>query len=339
MGTIGAFWDTSRFWDEVGSQLALYSQFNHYENPYVSTTSAFHRAFLYATRFGRSFDEGYVSIIRVEAPRMIDFRSFAEDGVDLRDMEVAVDGAIFPAEIIAQVPVSEIVRLIPDADLACADTFQKYKDVLTAEKYRFLSKPILSSRCPACLKGLYPYLSECIGTDDEQLATYSLAAPKGGSDFLAPDAIGQLLALQGKIVRCMHCKGYVFNPQIAHQIPVRVLQFCGRASALCFLVHNGADEAIDALTIGVVYEKEGRRYWQTYQRQFRNFRPIIMGLAMPRWDHIIPPHTTVTQEAAVERDEDLEIKDIRIIWAHFENGRTWVPFDCLDWAPGIPHLE
>ena len=292
---------------------------------------------------GRTWDKGYISVLRLKPDRFIFYREHLNYGVAVCDNEAGVLAFISPQEIIAQIPVVDIISSIPIGDLDSDSNifFEKYKDVLLADKYRFAAKSIFLLHCPRCRGELYCYLSECIGTYDSQLVIYTpqksvqktgrLAINSGqDSEYMLRE-----LTFQGKIVKCMHCGTYLYNPQLANRIPLKMVEVWLKGSRLFFELKNRTDDFIDAISVRVAYEQEGRLEERNYQSLLINWYPLdpIKWECDPFWDARIRPWSSVVHE--IELDQTIctkKIYGVRIVWVHFEDGRTWVPWDAFESA-------
>ena len=208
------------------SEIPFFSERHWYRNPFVSTTRDPLVAMRYARMYSHAKGVPYLSVITTESGRMLDFAPYVQPYRARSLKEVGVVGRITPSEIVAQIPIVEIEKLVGKP---CSSPHK----IIDAIRLLSQSNPFQPStahmrvKCPLCESFLPDSL---IGT--------LLGAREGGPyqfciDKLVPDrfkseeewprtsvTITQDMCDGGLIARCWQCKAWLHDGTQPSSSPV-----------------------------------------------------------------------------------------------------------------------
>ncbi len=338
------------------SHLMIYTEIDYWLNPFVSSTCDLLHALLYATDKTTSSEEGYVSVLRVEKSRFMEFRAWLDIASTQVENEFGLVGSIRTDEILFQVPVKVI-----DFGRYSAPGVLNHRNVLDfietygIDEYRYKAATQPDLKCPACEYQLSPYDREVLGGDSNALNVFEVpqineqARHSTGVHLSSrsrwENIMADGLAKHGMIARCNNCRTYACLPDRIQSRPLRIMNQSSRGKHIFLTLRNDEKYPIREVTYQIVYEDNGKTRSEYYHNDLTTYShtsfdeefDILISYANKIHGSYEPiqPGSLVLHEfdLSVNPDKQPGFK-IVVFSVHFSTGKSWLLPDWKEIALG-----
>lgn len=321
-----------------------YSEYNLPENPFVSTTKDPAQALRYATRNGKEWRDGYVSILRLHYQRIDDFNQYINLGIAAQNRECGVHGFIHPNEIVAQIPVREIEARLGTEGLEQADLATCLAQL--APEHPFRESASRGLTCPVCNASLPLYLAECLGASSADLSVFPVTDSEA-TPFIASQM--EQWNLNGQLVACTDCRSFIYNAALATRDVVEIVDIEADPDEIRFYLFNGGTQVVETVDVEVEFSSGPNAARRKYAMT-SNLRPrpsLLLPELFEAWaereaefDKRIGPGEKSLQRIPwaslrMSSTDSAPVRaaaypKIRLRKVRFHTGRTWSPFPSSD---------
>ena len=251
------FWGDDGYLPDYRWDLQKVTEYNSYQNPYVSTTVSLKTALGYAEKYSTATSNPYISILNIPPYeetskwRYIEFSPWYQLGKAEFNKEIGVIGIVKKEELVTQIPIKLLTSNLISSIKNGAQPIDKILE-LSKKSYKPAFDPdAIPLFCPNCKVKQSIYLSEVLGVPGtpyfaNDISVFPSHLYQNSWDFVSPyplktnamKALGKLmgfkddlpeivpiyldwyiieLANSGLVCICNGCNKVIYSPSIANR--------------------------------------------------------------------------------------------------------------------------